>query len=51
MFIKTITITCNAHISYEEDQSINSGQILVKIPRLAGKTGDITGGFLCNGTV
>ena len=43
--IREYSLPVNAHISVEEDQSINSGQILVKIPRLAGKTGDITGGL------
>lgn len=34
-----------AHIIVEEGHSINAGEILVKIPRVVGKTRDITGGL------
>ena len=35
----------DAHISVGEGDKIEAGEILVKIPRVAGKTGDITGGL------
>ena len=34
-----------AHISVEEGQKVKPGDILVKIPRTIGKSGDITGGL------
>jgi len=34
-----------AHVSVEEGVKVKSGQILVKIPRAVGKSGDITGGL------
>ncbi|MCF8369636.1 MAG: DNA-directed RNA polymerase subunit beta' [Bacteroidales bacterium] len=38
-------IPVGAHISVEDGNSINPGDILVKIPRAVGKSGDITGGL------
>ena len=34
-----------AHIMVDEDESIDKGKILVKIPRKSAKSGDITGGL------
>jgi len=35
----------DAHISVKDGEKVEAGQILVKIPRKAGKSGDITGGL------
>jgi DNA-directed RNA polymerase subunit beta' len=43
--IKEYNLPVEAHISVGEGETINEGDILVKIPRKAGKTGDITGGL------
>ncbi|MBU3658319.1 MAG: DNA-directed RNA polymerase subunit beta' [Flavobacteriales bacterium] len=43
--LREYSIPVNAHISVNEGDSLEAGEILVKIPRLAGKTGDITGGL------
>ena len=43
--VREYSIPVNAHISVKEGDSIDAGQILVKIPRTAGKSGDITGGL------
>ncbi|MCA0429573.1 MAG: DNA-directed RNA polymerase subunit beta' [Bacteroidetes bacterium] len=43
--LKTYNIPVGAHIVINEGQKIEPGQILVKIPRVTGKTGDITGGL------
>jgi DNA-directed RNA polymerase subunit beta' len=42
---KTYNLPVNAHIIVNDGDKIKAGQILVKIPRAAGKTGDITGGL------
>ncbi|RCL76134.1 MAG: DNA-directed RNA polymerase subunit beta' [Flavobacteriales bacterium] len=39
------SIPVNSHISVSEGDKIDEGKVLVKIPRTAGKTGDITGGL------
>ena len=39
------SIPVNSHISVNEGDKIEEGKVLVKIPRTAGKTGDITGGL------
>ncbi len=38
-------IPVGAHIAVNEGDTIKAGTILVKIPRVAGKSGDITGGL------
>ncbi|MCD4696280.1 MAG: DNA-directed RNA polymerase subunit beta' [Bacteroidales bacterium] len=38
-------IPVSAHISVEEGDTLKAGDILVKIPRAVGKSGDITGGL------
>ena len=43
--LKSYNIPVGAHIIVAEDAKIEPGQILVKIPRVTGKTGDITGGL------
>ncbi|MBL4753004.1 MAG: DNA-directed RNA polymerase subunit beta' [Flavobacteriales bacterium] len=43
--LKSYNIPVNAHIIVNDKDKIEAGTILVKIPRLAGKTGDITGGL------
>jgi DNA-directed RNA polymerase subunit beta' len=43
--LKSYNIPVNAHIAVEIGDKIEPGTILVKIPRVAGKSGDITGGL------
>ncbi|POY38431.1 DNA-directed RNA polymerase subunit beta' [Solitalea longa] len=42
---KGYSIPVGAHIAVEGGEKVSSGQVLVKIPRSAGKTRDITGGL------
>jgi len=43
--IKTYNLPVGAHIVVAEGDKIEGGKTLVKIPRVSGKTGDITGGL------
>lgn len=43
--LREFNLPVDAHISVAEGDKIEAGKILVKIPRVAGKTGDITGGL------
>ena len=43
--LKFYNLPVGAHIMVNENQKIEAGDILVKIPRVAGKSGDITGGL------
>jgi len=43
--LREYNLPVEAHISVKEGETIEAGEILVKIPRVAGKTGDITGGL------
>ena len=43
--IKEFNLPVGAHINVEENAKIKAGTILSKIPRVLGKTGDITGGL------
>jgi len=43
--IRSYDIPVGAHIVIEENKPIKAGEILVKIPRAVGKSGDITGGL------
>jgi len=43
--LRTYSLPVSAHISVGAGDKIAPGQILAKIPRVAGKTGDITGGL------
>mgnify|MGYP001247589144 CR=1 FL=1 len=42
---KNYNIPVGAHLSVEEGSKVNAGEILVKIPRSASSSGDITGGL------
>jgi DNA-directed RNA polymerase subunit beta' len=43
--LRSYNIPVNAHVIVNTGDKIEPGQILVKIPRVTGKTGDITGGL------
>lgn len=43
--IRSYNLPVGAHISAEKGMEVRPGHILGKIPRIAGKTGDITGGL------
>ncbi len=43
--IKSYDIPVGAHLVVEDGQKIKAGEIMVKIPRAIGKSGDITGGL------
>jgi DNA-directed RNA polymerase subunit beta' len=43
--LRSYDLPVSAHISVDEGQDIKAGDILVKIPRAIGKSGDITGGL------
>jgi len=45
VILREYSIPVNSHISVKEGDKLEAGHILVKIPRMAGKTGDITGGL------
>jgi DNA-directed RNA polymerase subunit beta' len=45
MELKQYNLPVGAHIMVENGQKIKSGDIIVKIPRAIGKSGDITGGL------
>ena len=42
---KNYAIPVGAHLAVEDQVKVEAGQILVKIPRAAGSSGDITGGL------
>ena len=43
--VKAYNIPVGAHVVVNEGAAIGAGDVLVKIPRATGKTGDITGGL------
>ncbi len=43
--IRSYNLPVNAHIVVNQGDKIEAGTILVKIPRVSGKSGDITGGL------
>ncbi len=43
--LKAFNLPVDAHVIVKEGDKITGGDILVKIPRKSGKTGDITGGL------
>ncbi len=43
--LRTYSLPVGAHISVKEGDDISEGHILAKIPRITGKSGDITGGL------
>ena len=43
--IRTYNFPVGGHVTVENGQEINAGDVIVKIPRAVGKAGDITGGL------
>ncbi len=43
--LKSYSLPVDAHVAVKEGQQLSAGDIVVKIPRKAGKSGDITGGL------
>jgi DNA-directed RNA polymerase subunit beta' len=43
--IKTYNLPVGSHLTMDEGAQVKAGEILVKIPRAIGKSGDITGGL------
>ena len=43
--VKNYNLPVGAHIAVNEGDKVKAGEILVKIPRAVGKSGDITGGL------
>ncbi|MFC2104901.1 DNA-directed RNA polymerase subunit beta', partial [Bacteroidota bacterium] len=43
--VKTYNLPVGAHMNIKDGQEVKSGEILAKIPRAVGKSGDITGGL------
>ena len=43
--LKTYNLPVGSHLSIDEGAPVKAGEILVKIPRAIGKSGDITGGL------
>jgi DNA-directed RNA polymerase subunit beta' len=43
--LKTYNLPVSSHLSIDEGTMVKAGEILVKIPRAVGKSGDITGGL------
>ncbi|MBI1287585.1 MAG: DNA-directed RNA polymerase subunit beta' [Flavobacteriales bacterium] len=43
--IKNYNTPVGAHIAVQDGQEVKAGETLVKIPRVSGKSGDITGGL------
>ena len=43
--LKTYSLPVGAHINVNEGDKVGEGEILIKIPRVSGKSGDITGGL------
>ena len=43
--MKVYSLPVGAHLNVENKQKVGKGTILVKIPRMSGKTSDITGGL------
>jgi DNA-directed RNA polymerase subunit beta' len=43
--LRVYNLPVGAHISVDENDQINQGQILAKLPRAMGRSGDITGGL------
>jgi len=44
-YLKNYSLPLGAHVVKDNGDSIKAGEVLVKIPRAVGKTGDITGGL------
>jgi DNA-directed RNA polymerase subunit beta' len=43
--LKSYNLPVSAHLAVNEGDTVKAGEILVKIPRAVGKSGDITGGL------
>ena len=43
--IKNYNLPVGSHLAIDDREKVNTGKILVKIPRAVGKSGDITGGL------
>jgi DNA-directed RNA polymerase subunit beta' len=43
--IRSYNLPVGGHIAVSQNQEVKAGEVLVKIPRAAGKAGDITGGL------
>ncbi|OAV70734.1 DNA-directed RNA polymerase subunit beta' [Bacteroidales bacterium Barb6] len=43
--LKSYSLPLGSHVVKEEGDAVKTGEVLVKIPRAVGKTGDITGGL------
>lgn len=43
--LKNYSLPLGAHVVKENGDTVKAGEVLVKIPRAVGKTGDITGGL------
>jgi DNA-directed RNA polymerase subunit beta' len=43
--VKSYNLPVGAHVSVQEGIEVEAGQVLAKIPRVSGKSGDITGGL------
>jgi len=43
--LKSYNLPVSAHLAVNEGDAVKAGEILVKIPRAVGKSGDITGGL------
>ncbi len=43
--VKSYNLPVGAHVSVQEGTDVLTGQIIAKIPRVSGKSGDITGGL------
>ncbi|MDR1722865.1 MAG: DNA-directed RNA polymerase subunit beta' [Tannerella sp.] len=43
--LKTYSLPLGAHLTKSDGDYVKTGEVLVKIPRAVGKTGDITGGL------
>ena len=43
--LKNYSLPLGAHLTKTENDTVKSGEVLAKIPRAVGKTGDITGGL------
>jgi DNA-directed RNA polymerase subunit beta' len=43
--LREYSLPVDAHISVKEGDKVEAGEIVVKIPRVSGRTGDITGGL------
>ncbi|WP_085536903.1 DNA-directed RNA polymerase subunit beta' [Massilibacteroides vaginae] len=44
-YLKNYSLPLGSHVVKENGDSVKAGEVLVKIPRAIGKTGDITGGL------